>query len=67
MLVVQTILEGKETGRWFMGKARLRFCKGGDAKQFVVEDKAIQAIEKGIVFDKDLVIITQMVSDKSIK
>ena len=50
-----------------MGKARLRFYKGGDAKQSMVEDKAIQAIEKGIVFDKDLVIITQMVSDKSIK
>ena len=50
-----------------MGKARLRFCKGGDAKQFVVDDKAIQATEKGIVFGKDLVIITQMVSDKSIK
>ena len=50
-----------------MGKARVRFCKGGDAKQFVVDDKAIQATEKGTVFGKDLVIIIQMVSDKSIK
>lgn len=43
-----------------MGKATLRFCKGGDAKQFLVKDKEIQAIGKGIVFGKDLAIMTQM-------
>lgn len=33
-LVVQTILAGKETGWWLVGKTRLRFYKRGEAKHF---------------------------------